>query len=401
MKRILPAAFFIAAFFSCLTEESADPGKASTFFRYYNGGYDDQAQAFEETQDKGFILLASTQITNNNVVIQRSKIKLIKTDQYGNTLWQTLYPAFGDATNTSFYKGRGIVVENDGSSNVTGYTVVGDSIDRNTGTSYLYVMQTDAQGNFTRGKGFQLPHVQGQAIAKDNGGYLVLGSRMNVTEDMVIARFNSDLSIDWTREYGEGGSELVTGLVTDADNNIFWGGTVKRNNNPASMRLVKTVPEAISTEFDLDFGSPEFNEETGGICYSNFGPFFAFIGTTDELGSKDILYKKISTSGNIQFTKIIGDETLPEEGNAICTTSDGGLLIMGTSGLDDARDYYMIKLNHLGDVMWSKVFGSKKPDRGVSVKQVTDGSYVILGSTTLGGLNTIMLMKTDSQGNIE
>jgi len=36
----------------------------------------------------------------------------------------------------------------------------------------------------------------------------------------------------------------------------------------------------------------------------------------------------------------------------------------------------------------------------VSVKQVSDGSYVILGSTTLGGLNAIMLLKTDLQGNI-
>ncbi|HEU5289113.1 MAG TPA: hypothetical protein VFU05_00635, partial [Cyclobacteriaceae bacterium] len=115
MKKAFPIALLFVTLVSCLTEESADPGKATTFLRYYNGGFDDQAQAFEETPDNGFIILASTQITNNNVVIQRSKIKLIKTDQYGNTLSQVLYPAFGDATNTSFYKGRGILVEKDGS----------------------------------------------------------------------------------------------------------------------------------------------------------------------------------------------------------------------------------------------------------------------------------------------
>lgn len=369
--------------------------------RYFNGGYDDQAQAFEETSDNGFIILASTQITNNNVVTQRSKIKLINVDKYGNTLWQTLYPAFGDASNTSFYKGKGILVEKDAVGNVTGYTIVGDSIDRSTGVSYLYIMQTDTEGNFSRGKSLPLPNVQGQAIAKDKDGYLVLGARSNSTEDMVIARFNqSNLKFDWLRQYGDGGSAYITGLITDTNNNIFWGGTVKRNNNPASMRLVKTVPEALGTEFDLDFGLPEFNEETAGICYSGFGPYFAFVGTTDEKGSKDILYKKISLTGSTQMSVIIGNDATPEEGNAICTTGDGGLLIIGTSGLDDARDYYMIKLNHLGEVTWSKIFGSKKPDKGVSVKQVSDGSYVILGSTTLGGLNAIMLLKADLRGNI-
>ena len=398
MRIIFPAALLLI-FFSCLTEDSAERGKGSTFLRYFNGGFDDQAQAFEETSENGFIILASTQITNNNVVIQRSKIKLIRVDRYGNTMWQTLYPAFGD-TNTSFYKGKGILVEKDGGGTVTGYTIVGDSIDRNTGVSYLYIMQTDANGNFNRGKSLPLPNVQGQSITKDNGGYLVLGSRSNTEEDMVIARFNaSNLSIDWTREYGEGGNFFVTGLITDSQNNIFWGGSV-RINNKTDMRLVQTEPKALGAASGREYGLPEFNEETGGICYSNFGPYFAFVGSTDEKGSKDILYKKISINGDLQLSKIIGDETIPEEGNAICTTGDGGLLIIGTSGLDEARDYYLIKLNHLGDITWSRIFGSKKPDKGVSVKQVSDKSYVILGSTTLGGLNAIMLLKVDLQGNI-
>lgn len=407
MKRILPVGILSLILFACLTEDSADPGKGSTFLRYYNGGFDDQAEAFEETPDNGFIILASTQITNSNVTVQRSKIKLIKVDQYGNTVWQTLYPTFTDVANTTYYKAKGILVEKDGFGAVTGYTIVGESLVRSTDpndvvsySSYLYVMQTDANGNFTRGNSLPLPNVQGQSIVKDNGGYLVLGARSNTTEDMIVARFNeSDLSVDWFREYGEGGSENITGLIKDADDNIFWGGTV-RINNQTDMRLVKTKPMELGTTFGREYGQPESNEETAAMCYSGFGPYFAFVGTTDELDSKDILYKKISVTGNTQLTKIVGSTDIPEEGNAICTTSDGGLLIIGTSGLDEARDYYLIKLNHLGDIEWSRIFGSKNADKGVSVKQVSDGSYVILGSTTLGGLNTIMLLRADLQGEI-
>ncbi len=402
MKRIIPIAI-LSICFACLTEEGADPGRASTFVRYINGGFDDQAQAVDETPDKGFIVLASTQITDNNVLVQRSKIKLIKTDPYGNEVWKTLYPAFADVSvDTFFYKGRDIIVEKDGAGTVTGYTIIGDSINWKTGVPYLYLMQTDTEGNYDRSKSLAIPNLQGQSIAKDtNGDYIVLAARSNATNDMVLAKFNqTDLSLAWSREYGGGESTNLTNLITDTNNNIFWGGTVNRGSE-TNMRFVTTIPDS-ETAFDPIIGLSEFNEETGGICFYPFGSRFALVGTTDENGTKDILYKQISQDGTATqfYSKIIGgDDT--EEGNAICTTDDGGFLIIGTSGADEEKDYYLIKLNIFGDVTWSKIFGSKKADKGVSVMQSSDGSYVILGATTLGGLGSIMLMKTDANGNIK
>jgi len=415
MKRLLLLSMLLICF-SCLTEESADPGKSSTFFRYFNGGYDDQAQAFEETPDKGFTILATTQITKTNVSVQNSKIKLIKTDRYGTRIWQTLYPAFGDLVNTSYYKGRGFLAEKDINDEISKYTIVGDKIDKSTGVPYLFILQTDGNGipiaskevvSYNNGMSVvSLANVEGQSITKlSTGNYLVLASRSNAnaTEDMVLAEFNKDnLNLEWLREYGESGSTYVTGLFTQVttpgDTSIFWAGTVKKNSDPSAIRFIRTAPNAEGTIFDRPIGESEFNEEIGGICHS--GSRFNLVGTTDENGNKDILYSQLSPSGDPSLTKIIGDEE-PQEGNAICKTDDGGLLIIGTTGLDEEKDYYLIKLNFKGDVKWSKVFGSLKADKGVSVKQVSDGSYVILGSTTLGGLGAIMLMKTDSRGNIE
>ena len=416
MKIILPIAVLLIAF-SCLTEDSADPGKASTFIRYFNGGFDDQAQAFDETPDKGFIILATTQITDNNVTVQRSKIKLIKTDRYGNIEWQTLYPAFGSLPfDPSYYKGRGILVEKDIERIVTGYTIVGDSINQNTGVSYLYILQTDANGShdpaINKSKslvldlnGISLANIEGQSITKaSNGNYLVLGSRKNSSEDMILAEINKDdLSLEWLQDYGAGGATNVTGLITHS-NTIYWGGTVNRGTN-TDIRFVLTTSNSATAIDPLNV--PDFNEEIGGIYFSAFGPRFHIVGTTDENGSKDILYRQVSIEGGeLQFQdgtkrKIIGNDATPEEGNAICTTSDGGLLIIGTTGLDDDKDYYLIKLNFLGEVVWSRIFGSDKADKGVSIMQSSDGSYVILGATNLGGLGSIMLMKTDSKGNIE
>ena len=413
MKRILPVILLLACL-SCLKEETADPGKASTFVRYFNGGFDDQAHAFEQLPDGGFLILATTQVTDN-LIHKKTKIKLIRTDRYGNTVKQTLYPAFGDPLdNTLFLKGRGMIVEKGTDGEVTGYTIVGDEINITNGESHIYIMKTDADGNFLQSKKLledsnndPLTNVQGQSIAKDaNGDYLVLGFRTDgVLEDMVLIKLDkTTLNPLWSRLYGEGGSLSVTGLLTNNDNNsIYWTGTVARATG-TDMRLITTVPDS-PTAFNPLIGRPEFNEETGGMCYSPINSRINIVGTTDEKGNRDIIFKQLTAdgSGTVVTSKIIDDENeIPEEGNAICTTKDGGVLIIGNSGIDEeSKNYYLIKLNFAGEVKWSKIFGSKKADKGVGVMQASDGSYVILGSTILGGLNSIMLMKTDSKGNIE
>jgi hypothetical protein len=52
-------------------------------------------------------------------------------------------------------------------------------------------------------------------------------------------------------------------------------------------------------------------------------------------------------------------------------------------------------------VTWQKDIGSRNADRSVATLQADDGGYVVLASTTLAGLKTIMLLKTDKNGDIQ
>ncbi|MBY0434730.1 MAG: hypothetical protein K2U26_11525, partial [Cyclobacteriaceae bacterium] len=45
---------------SCLSESGKDPGKPSTFVRYYSGGTSDQAVDMRETADKGLAIIGNT-----------------------------------------------------------------------------------------------------------------------------------------------------------------------------------------------------------------------------------------------------------------------------------------------------------------------------------------------------
>lgn len=88
-------------------------------------------------------------------------------------------------------------------------------------------------------------------------------------------------------------------------------------------------------------------------------------------------------------------------GACIQQTTDGGYIITGsTNSFGNEDQVYLIKTDSLGDTLWSKIYGGTGDDYGGSVRQTTDGGYVIAGSTTsFGNGYQVYLIKTDSLGD--
>jgi hypothetical protein len=413
---------------SCFSEEKVDLGTSTTFIRYYNGGFNDEPVTIAKTTDNGYIILSNVELNDG-----RYKIKLIKTDDQGNEVWTKLYPEFNASKTDPLLSKRafGLLVLEDGS-----YVLTGENIILN--RSQVLVMTVGTDGNLITEKIYTTTDPSPQSIRgiaimentsptkKDgNGnlipGYIVLGSVLtdNADNNIVLSEIKqSDLSAMWSRGYGSGESNLTNKIFLDTKGSVFFGGTVTRQNK-SDVRLVKTIQDSQNTDFDLPIGSPEFNEVGYDICRYGYG--FAVVGRTNEkenavAGETDILFQRLAEDGSV-----IGEPiTFPiktaegievpgnKAGNAISVTQDGGLLIAGTVPSNEPlnfgrgeADLYLIKIDAFGTVTWQKDIGSSNPDFSVAVLQADDGGYVVLASTTLVGLKTIMLLKTDVNGDIQ
>ncbi|MGB2770199.1 MAG: hypothetical protein WBC88_10780 [Candidatus Zixiibacteriota bacterium] len=84
-----------------------------------------------------------------------------------------------------------------------------------------------------------------------------------------------------------------------------------------------------------------------------------------------------------------------------CQTSDGGYIVTGiTLSYDSGAQVYLIKTDSKGDTLWARTYGGAGWDQGNSVRQTSDGGYIVAGWTDSFGLAIqVYLIKTDAYGD--
>ncbi len=89
------------------------------------------------------------------------------------------------------------------------------------------------------------------------------------------------------------------------------------------------------------------------------------------------------------------------EVNSMIETSDGGYTIAG--GFDTPADFWLVKIDELGNIQWNRTYGGEKKDVAYSLVETSDGGYALAGFTeSFGrGEEDFWLVKTDSDGNMQ
>ncbi|MCX8031113.1 MAG: hypothetical protein N3A59_06000 [Thermodesulfovibrionales bacterium] len=131
---------------------------------------------------------------------------------------------------------------------------------------------------------------------------------------------------------------------------------------------------------------------------------FIIAGITYSYGAglSDALVLKTDQRGNLLWYKTYGG-LRSDTANSIKQTSDGGFIVAGSTfsygnGLSDA---WILKLNPQGDLLWHKTYGEAYRDEAYNIKETTDKGYIIAGYTSesLDNIN-FWVFKTDIRGTL-
>jgi hypothetical protein len=120
-------------------------------------------------------------------------------------------------------------------------------------------------------------------------------------------------------------------------------------------------------------------------------------------GSRDLFLIKTDVNGNIIWAKTYGG-TSDDYATSVQQTSDGGYIVAGETQSFGAgyRDILLIKTDANGNIIWAKTYGGTDWDKALSVRQTSDGGYIVAGYTYSFGAGSrdLFLIKTDVNGNI-
>jgi len=143
----------------------------------------------------------------------------------------------------------------------------------------------------------------------------------------------------------------------------------------------------------------------------NSQPYYLEFFTSEYIpGSQHVIVARAyDTSGNIAdsspitltvspgFMKTYGS-TLNEMAFSVKQTSDGGFILAGyTAALGDAH-VFLLKTDVKGNIEWETAFGGSSIEIANSVCQTSDGGYVLTGSSSSSNYQ-LLLMKVDAEGN--
>lgn len=345
-----------------------------TFSKEYGGFYDEDGRWMEQTSDSGFVMVGGTETYSNG----QSDIWLVRTDAYGNVLWNRSY---GD---TQFDFANMVRITSDGGFVIAGFTGSFGAVN-NDG----WIIKTDGSGNiqWTRMIGDNGIQEIEAIIQTTDGGYAALGYNQSTGTqwyDMWLIRLNANGTVRWQKNIGGQGYEIGNSLQQTPDGGFILNGqSYSYGLEDGDYVLYKTDSAGTVQWYkNYDFAGLQ---ESHHVCYTPADGGFLMVGDADDtpngLGDTDIFLIKTDANGDTLWTKNLGG-TKKDGGKTVEVTSDGGYIIGGITrsfGLINPN-YYLGKLDASGNLEWENVtYGSAYHDHAYRAIETSDGGYANFG----------------------
>jgi len=356
-----------------------------SFVRTFGGIYEDVGSEVKQTSDGGYIIVGRTSFGTGGF-----DGFLIKTDAAGDTLW----------TKTYGYVPCGSVQQTtDGE-----YIITGTTCPYGTNQCDAYLIKTDDAGDtiWTRIYGGTSYDYGNSVQQTTDGGYIVAGTTWSFgagLADVYLIRTNSSGDTLWSRTYGGINEEWGAEVQQTTDSGfIIIGTTLSFGAGMEDIYLIKTNTSG-DTVWTRTFGGTDY-DVSSSVQQTNDGGYI-IVGTTGGTfigGQKHILLINTNSNGDTVWTRTYNN-TNNDYGNSVRQTSDGGYIVIGSS----AGDVYLIKTDFSGDTLWTRILqGPGDYSSGFSIQQTSDAGYIIAGmSISLNVAPDVLLIKTEPDGTVD
>jgi len=391
MKIILSV--FLACFYFLVGSVNAQPR-----FQKVIGGTGMSSASYSgiiKTIDGGYVATGS--YFQN--FLDKHDVYLVKFDSTFNVQWAKT------AGDTTAQMGFGIIQTTDG-----GYAIAGRSqtVGPFMGYTNGYVIKLNSAGDVQWAKnigGYEMDEFR-SIVQTADGGLVVAGYSSTFcfglgVSDVYVVKLDIAGNILWTKNIGGSGADLGLGMVQTQDNGIVVSGYSFAYGQGGSDFYCIKLSSSGSLLWTRSVGGAQ-HDFGYSITGTNDGGF-VLVGQTLSFGAgaDDVYVVKLDGNGNLLWTRTVGGSG-NDRGMSVVQDLNGNYILAGHTDSFGAggEDFYVIKLDNNGNLLWTRTTGGTGNEQAWGVLVDTDGGYVVSGkSNSFNGWNGMYIVKFDSDGN--
>ncbi|HRF76794.1 MAG TPA: T9SS type A sorting domain-containing protein, partial [Chitinophagales bacterium] len=230
--------------------------------------------------------------------------------------------------------------------------------------------------------------------------------------DFWIIKIDASGNVEWQKAYGSTGADILTFLFITNDGGYFFGGHSDSNSGGAKSEnnfgfndyWVVKIDASGNVIWDNTVGGTDEDQLWNATQTADGGFVLVGASVSGISGEKtephvgpytytDYWIIKLNNSGTIQWQNTIGGNRI-DAALAVFENATGELFINGNSGsiangdktepnygAANTADYWILKLNATGSIIWQKSIGGSNSDLATATTLCSDGGLIIAGTS--------------------
>jgi uncharacterized delta-60 repeat protein len=324
-----------------------------------------------------------------------------KYDVSGGLLWDRKISGTGDDL------GSGVAIDSTGAIYVSGSTS-----SHGAGSYDMLVVKYNSSGTLQWSRTLGGTEIEGgQGVAIDSSDNIVLVGRTNDgtgTIHLLVAKYNSSGTLQWTKILGGVPHDAGNGVAVDSSDNIVLVGETQTDGAGGKDASIVKYNSSGTLQWARTLGGTG-HDYGRDIAIDSTDNIYVQTQTDSETSNHDCVVAKYNSSGVLQWSRLLSgpSNTYPE---GIVVNSSDDVIVSGgsynaTFASGGTNHIFVVKYNSIGTLQWQKALGSINPstghDQGYALALDSSDNILVTGQTSSDGSGgtDIVLVKLDPEGN--
>lgn len=283
-----------------------------------------------------------------------------------------------------------------------------------------------------------------QSIIKtDDDGYVVLGhtqsfdldikDKTNESYDYWVLKFDKNDKLVWSKTFGGTNDDRGRDIIQTLDGGFVVSGFSRSSDQDVTENFgsydywILKLDSKGEIIWEKTFGFLGTDQSFSIIQTSDNGYLLTGVLDVSNSGGQgnsrtskrhaggDYWVIKLSASGNKEWSRYYGGANTDTLYDAI-ETQDNSFLLVGSSDSNDvdisknngSYDFWVVKIDAKGDVIWEKSYGGSEIDEAFSITKTLDNNFIITGNSRSNdkqvaknnGSSDIWIIKINTEGKL-